>query len=118
MMLIAAGEADLFLQAWVTTPQGDPGAVLETLLSTEGGSNSGGFSNAELDQLLADGRTTFEQAGREEIYDRVQEIIAAEAAMIPVFHVSQVNVAVPGLSGYAVHPTETYWVTHETTLTE
>ena len=115
---IAAGEADLFLQAWVTTPQGDPGAVLETLLSTEGGSNSGGFSNATLDQLLADGRTTFEQAGREEIYDRVQEIIAAEAAMIPVFHVSQVNVAVPELSGYAVHPTETYWVTHEMTLTE
>ena len=116
--LIAAGEADLFLQAWVTPPQGDPGAVLETLLSTEGGSNAGGYSNAELDQLLADGRTTFEQEGREEIYDRVQEIIAADAAMIPVFHVSQVNVAVPGLNGYAVHPTETYWVTHETTLAE
>ena len=26
---IAAGEADMFLQAWQTTPQGDSGAVLE-----------------------------------------------------------------------------------------
>lgn len=111
---VAAGEADLFLQAWVTTPQGDPGAVLEALLSSDGGSNAEGYSNAEFDQLLADGRTTFDSDGREAIYDRAQEIIAAEAALIPVFHVSQVNVARAGLTGYAVHPTETYWLTHET----
>ena len=115
---IAAGDADLFLQAWVTTPQGDPGAVLETLLKSTGGSNAGGYANADLDQLLADGRTTFDQAGREAIYDEVQQIIAAEAAMIPVFHVSQTNVSRPGLTGYAVHPTETYWITHETALSE
>ncbi|MEM6741795.1 MAG: ABC transporter substrate-binding protein [Pseudomonadota bacterium] len=116
--IIAAGDADLFLQAWVTTPQGDPGAVLEALLSSEGGSNAGSYSNSELDQLLAEGRTTFEHEAREVIYDRVQEIIAAEAALIPVFHVSQTNVARPGLTGYAVHPTETYWVTHETAFAE
>ncbi|MEM1272915.1 MAG: ABC transporter substrate-binding protein [Pseudomonadota bacterium] len=116
--LIAAGEADLFLQAWVTTPQGDPGAVLETLLGTGGGSNSGGYSNAEMDQLLADGRTTFTHEDRLAIYQRIQEIIAEDAAMIPVFHVSQVNVARPGLTNYAVHPTETYWVNHETAFAE
>ncbi|MEL7181117.1 MAG: ABC transporter substrate-binding protein [Pseudomonadota bacterium] len=115
---IAAGEADLFLQAWVTTPQGDPGAVLETLLKSDGGSNSGQFSNARLDTLLDEGRLTFDHEARKAIYTEVQEIIAAEAAMIPVFHVSQTNVGVPGLSGYRVHPTETYWITHETTLSE
>ncbi|MEM1079309.1 MAG: ABC transporter substrate-binding protein [Pseudomonadota bacterium] len=115
---IAAGEADMFLQAWITTPQGDPGAVLETLLKSDGGSNAGKYSNAALDELLEKGRLTFSQAEREAIYDEVQEIIAAEAALIPVFHVSQVNVAKPGLSGYAVHPTETYWITHETTFAE
>lgn len=114
--MIAAGEADMFLQAWVTTPQGDPGAVLETLLKSDGGSNSGGYSNAALDKLLDDGRLTFEHEKREAIYDEVQEIIAADAAMIPVFHVAQTNVAKPGLEGYAVHPTETYWITHETTF--
>lgn len=115
---IAAGEADLFLQAWVTTPQGDPGAVLETLLKSDGGSNSGGYANARMDELLEQGRLTFEHDARKAIYDEAQQIIAAEAAMIPVFHVSQTNVSVPGLSGYQVHPTETYWVTHETKLTE
>lgn len=116
--LIAAGEADLFLQAWVTTPQGDPGAVLETLLKSDGSSNAGGYANPALDQLLESGRLTFEQEKRAEIYDEVQEIIAADAAMIPVFHVAQTNVAKAGLTGYAVHPTETYWVTHETKFTE
>ncbi|MEM8739992.1 MAG: ABC transporter substrate-binding protein [Pseudomonadota bacterium] len=115
---IAAGTADLFLQAWVSTPQGDPGAVLEALLKSDGGSNAGRYTNAELDALLEDGRLTFDPAKRAEIYDRVQEIIAAEAALIPVFHVSQVNVSRPGLTGYAVHPTETYWITHEVALTE
>ncbi|WP_375228309.1 ABC transporter substrate-binding protein [Roseobacter sp. S98] len=115
---IAAGEADLFLQAWATTPQGDPGAVLETLLKSDGGSNSGGFANARLDALLDQGRLTFEHEKRKAIYDEVQQIIASDAAMIPVFHVSQTNVGVPGLTGYQVHPTETYWITHETKLAE
>ena len=115
---IAAGDADLFLQAWVTTPQGDPGAVLETLLKSDGGSNAGGFANARLDELLDQGRLTFDHNARKAIYDEVQQIIVAEAAMIPVFHVSQTNVGVPGLTGYRVHPTETYWITHETNLSE
>jgi len=115
---IADGSADLFLQAWVTTPQGDPGAVLEGLLKSDGGSNSGKYNNADLDALLDQGRQTFVQAERKTIYDKVQEIVAAEAALIPVFHVNQVNVARAGLTGYAVHPTETYWITHETSITE
>ena len=115
---IKDGSADMFLQAWVTTPQGDPGGVLETLLKSDGGSNTGGYSNTALDTLLDLGRTSFDTARREALYDAVQQIVAADAALIPVFHVSQVNVARAGLTGYAVHPTETYWLTHETKLTE
>ncbi|MET1412734.1 ABC transporter substrate-binding protein [Roseibium sp. HPY-6] len=115
---IAAGTADLFLQAWVSTPQGDPGAFPEALVKTGAGSNAGGYSNADLDKLLEDGRLTFDEEKRAAIYDDVQKAIAEDAALIPVFHVSQVNVARPGLKGYKVHPTETYWVTHETTLEE
>ena len=67
---------------------------------------------------MEDGRQTFDQEGRKVIYDKVQHIVATDAAMIPVFHVSQVNVGKPGLTGYAVHPTETYWITHETKFSE
>lgn len=113
-----AGDGDMFLQAWVMLPQGDPGSVLGFLLDTNGGSNAGRYANPEMDQLLIDGRTTFDHVQREGIYDKVQQIIAADVPLIPVFHVSQANVARAGLTGYAVHPTETYWLTHETALTE
>lgn len=85
---IADGSADLFLQAWVMTPQGDPGGVMETLLRSDGGSNAGGYANEALDALLTRGRETFEHAARRGIYDEAQALIAAEAVMIPVFHVS------------------------------
>jgi peptide/nickel transport system substrate-binding protein len=71
-----------------------------------------------LDELLDQGRLTFDHDARKAIYDKAQEIIESEAALIPVFHVSQTNVGVSGLTGYQVHPTETYWITYETKLTE
>ena len=76
------------------------------------------LSPEQLDELLAAGLTTFDTDARKVIYNRVQEIITSDAAMIPVFHVSQTNVARKGLRGYAVHPSETYWITHETALSE
>ena len=115
---IKAGEGDMFLQAWVMLPQGDPGSILGFLLSTDGGSNAGNYSNPALDALLVKGQTTFEQDAREAIYDEVQQIIATDVPLLPVFHVSQAVVARDGLTGYQVHPTETYWITHETRLAE
>lgn len=50
---------------------------------------------------------TFKHIAREVIYGEMQPSIAADAAMIPVFHIRQVDVAKPGLTGFAVHPAET-----------
>ncbi len=113
-----AGDGDMFLQAWVMLPQGDPGSILGFLLASDGGSNAGRYANPALDDLLVKGRTTFERAEREVIYDQVQQIIATDVPLIPVFHVSQAVVARAGLTGYQVHPTETYWITHETRFSE
>ncbi|MEQ6203452.1 ABC transporter substrate-binding protein [Sulfitobacter sp. HNIBRBA2951] len=115
---LKAGDGDMFLQAWVMLPQGDPGAVLGFLVASDGGSNAGGYTSAAMDQLLKDGQTTFDPAVRQRIYTEVQQLIAADVPLIPVFHVTQANVGRAGLTGYQVHPTETYWITHETALTK
>lgn len=115
---IAEGAADMHLQAWGTAPQGDPSYFPETLLATGAGSNIGGYSNPELDALMRDGRAAFDLAARRDIYDRVQKIIADDMALIPVFHASQVSVGRAGLSGFAVHPAETYWMDTQVALTE
>ncbi|PJI84674.1 peptide/nickel transport system substrate-binding protein [Yoonia maricola] len=115
---LMAGDGDMFLQAWVMLPQGDPGSVLGFLLASDGGSNAGRYANPDMDQLLVQGQTTFEPAKRAAIYDEIQQIIATDVPLMPVFHVSQPVVARAGLIGYQVHPTETYWITHETRFAE
>jgi len=113
-----AGDGDMFLQAWVMLPQGDPSSVLSFLLASDGGSNASRYANPEMDQLMTQGRTTFDTAERKVIYGRIQQLIATDVPLIPVFHVSQPVVARAGLTGYAVHPSETYWLTHETRFSE
>ena len=95
-----AGDGDMFLQAWVMLPQGDPASTLGFLLASDGGSNAGRYNNPAMDQLLVDGRTTFDRDARMAIYDEVQQIIATDVPLLPVFHVSQANVAKAGLTGY------------------
>ena len=115
---LMAGDGDMFLQAWVMLPQGDPGSILGFLVDSEGGSNAGRYANPAMDDLLDRGRAVSDAAERKAIYDDVQQIIATDVPLIPVFHVSQAVVAREGLTGYQVHPTETYWITQETRFAE
>ena len=99
------------------------GAMAGQLVAEAGGSVAkvicdGAYANPAMDDLLVRGQTTFDRDEREAIYDEVQQIIATDVPLIPVFHVSQAVVARAGLTGYQVHPTETYWITHETRFTE
>lgn len=107
---VAAGTIDMHLQSWGTAPQGDPGYFPETMLGTGSGSNLGGYSNPAFDALLAEGRQIFDTEARRAIYHRVQEMIATDAALIPLFHTSTVAVGRPGLTGFAIHPAEVYWI--------
>ncbi|MFQ1702033.1 ABC transporter substrate-binding protein [Loktanella agnita] len=107
---IAAGEADMHLQAWGVAPSGDPAYFPDVVLATDAGSNIGGYSNPELDALLVEGKQTFDEDTRKAIYDQVQSIISEDAPLIPVFHAAQVSVMKPGLEGYVPHPAITYWM--------
>ena len=110
---IASGAADLHLQAWGVAPSGDPAYFPGAILASDADSNIGGYSNPELDALLAQGIQTFDPEQRQAIYEQVQAIIAEDAPLIPVFHASQVSVAKAGLEGFVVHPAITYWMTPE-----
>lgn len=118
---IQNGTADMHLQAFGTAPQGDPSYFPELLLAGPSfniGGNVGGYDNPDLNALLTQGRQTFDEAERREIYIRIQELIAEEAALIPVFHGNQTSVGREGLSGFSVHPAETYWLDTEVSLSE
>ena len=115
---LKAGEIDMHLQAWGTAPQGDPDYFPSTLFATGASYNVTGYSNAELDGLLEQGRALFETEQRQPIYARVQEIVNQDLPIIPLFHKSQVSVGNGKILGYKIHPAETYLASPELDLAD
>ncbi|WP_439498590.1 peptide ABC transporter substrate-binding protein [Bosea sp. (in: a-proteobacteria)] len=64
------------------------------------GGNYMQWQNAEVDQLLKDGQTTFDQAKRKAIYFRLQEIVREELPILPIYQYAPVEGYKEGLVGY------------------
>jgi peptide/nickel transport system substrate-binding protein len=61
----------------------DP-ALLEPFFSTDGSRNWTGFSNPELDQILAEGRRQLDPGTRGRLYAQAQKIIMDNALILPI----------------------------------
>lgn len=68
------------------------------------GQNRGYYSNPRVDQLIEEGRATFDRERRKQIYGEVQRIIQEDMPYVSLYH--QINVAVmdKGLTGYTMYP--------------
>ena len=64
--------------AWTITPDPDLYDVWHSSAARPGGLNVTQYKNPEIDKLLEAGRTTFDQAKRKAVYDRIQEIMAED----------------------------------------
>jgi peptide/nickel transport system substrate-binding protein len=64
------------------------------------GANQMQWANAEVDQLLKDGQTTFDQEKRKAIYWKLQEIAREELPILPIFQYAPVEGYKEGLIGY------------------
>ena len=69
---------DALVLGWNITNDPDSYDVWHSSKTGEEELNFVSFKNEEVDELLAKGRTTFEQAERKKYYDRFQEILAEE----------------------------------------
>lgn len=68
------------------------------------GQNRGYYRNPRVDELIMQGRATFDRAKRKQIYGEIQRIVQEDLPYISLYH--QINVAVmdKGLSGYTMYP--------------
>ncbi|MDD7973011.1 peptide ABC transporter substrate-binding protein [Roseinatronobacter alkalisoli] len=64
------------------------------------GSNTGQYSNTEVDALLEEGARTFDPDKRREIYLRIQEIIRSDLPFLPLFAYTQVYGRKAGIEGF------------------
>jgi peptide/nickel transport system substrate-binding protein len=68
---------------------GDPDFIMGNFLYSQGGANTtskGGYHNDEVDQLVLAGRKERDQGKRSAIYQRLQEIAAAEVPVVALYH--------------------------------
>lgn len=79
---LSTGDYDIIIFAWVGTPFI---ADSKALWSTGSGQNYGGYSNTEVDKLLADGAKELDPAKMRDLFNQADEIMAKEAYVLPLY---------------------------------
>lgn len=75
---ILKGNFQAVLVGWVADPDPDPYSLFHSSQQPPNGLNVVHYVNAEADQLLDQGRTTFDRARRVEIYHQLHELLATD----------------------------------------
>jgi peptide/nickel transport system substrate-binding protein len=63
------------------------------------------YRNPVLDELLDQGSREIDRERRKEIYAKVQDLLAAELPMLPLWHPDNVTVARKVVNGFRMWPT-------------
>ncbi|MDR2183817.1 MAG: ABC transporter substrate-binding protein [Clostridiales bacterium] len=102
----ALTEHDMFIIGWVSvTADADYGLFPVFHSDNFGGAGNRAFwANAEVDELLLQGRSSVDPVERMEIYDRVQAIVAYEVPVIPIRQGMTAFAISPDLNGFTIAP--------------
>ncbi|WJF90089.1 ABC transporter substrate-binding protein [Paraburkholderia bonniea] len=100
------GQHDALFMGWAGD-NGDPDNYLTPLFScnaVKSGINFARYCNPKLDKLIADGRTSSDQATRTKAYEAAQQMIHNEALWIPLGYPMATAITRTNVSGYRVSP--------------
>lgn len=103
---VQAGEAQSFMMGW-TGDNGDADNFLYTLLDKDniGSNNYARYANDEVHELLIEAQSTANEAKRNELYGKAQEIIHDEAPWVPLVHSLPQLAGSKTVKGFVPHPT-------------
>ncbi len=95
-----SAKVDLVLTRWSADyPDADNFAYR---LHSQGGSNGRMCGSAEVDRLIERGRAETAPAVRHSLYRQIEEIIARDALLLPLFHEQAYGFAQPSIEGLSV----------------
>lgn len=111
---LSRGEHQLALAGW-SSDNCDPDNFLYQLLdpdniNTLGGNNTSRYRNMEVHRLLLEGKRELDREKREQLYRRAQELIFADAPIVPLAHTNVRIAERAELKGYRLHPTAIPWL--------
>lgn len=103
---VANGEGDIFFYGWVGD-NGDADNFLSLFDSHEIKStlNSAKYTNPAVDALLVKGRELPNGEDRNKVYQELQQVVAKDAAWLPISHSQTLAAYSPKVTGFSIHPT-------------
>ena len=103
---VVQGEGDLFVYGWIGV-NGDPDIFLNLFNSKEipTGINLSKYSNPKVDELLAKGRILPSGEDRDNVYKKIQQILAVDAPWINISHPSDIAATTKSVKNYKLQPT-------------
>ena len=76
------------------------------LMTSDSGSNSGRYSNPEVDRLMAESKT---QDNPQNNYTKVEQILADDMALMPIYHYTSVFMLKPEIKGWPYDNVQKLW---------
>ncbi len=102
------GDFDLLMVSFTMVPTGDPQYFADIAFRSGGSSNYGGYSNAEVDELISELDVEFDSTRRIELAKEIQSKIIDDAGFIVVGHSKYFYVMSSRLKGLHTNPSEYY----------
>ncbi|SDY77523.1 ABC transporter substrate-binding protein [Citreimonas salinaria] len=82
----------------------DPDGNIHQFVTTDGGINDSGYSNAEVDRLLNDARETTDEAERKALYDQARDILNEDAPLVYLYHQTWIWALDDDIEGFVPYP--------------
>ena len=104
------GRANVLMWSANSAPTGNPAYFPDFTLRTGGSSNQAGWSNEEMDRLVSEAISEFDEEERRRILDRMQALVTEELPIITAFFKNRVAVARDDVRDFTLHPGGFYLV--------
>jgi peptide/nickel transport system substrate-binding protein len=86
------------------TQRADPDGLLSILFSSKGFANTTGYSNPQVDQMLAEARSTVDQEERKALYAAIKDQIQTDLPYISLYFAAEYAVLSKKVGGFAWIP--------------
>lgn len=97
------GEVPVFSLSWIADIP-DPDSFMGSLLASTSPTNYFRYRNAEVDSLIAIGRTRLDPRARQQIYDRAERLALRDAPLIPLYTATSAYGLRVGVHGLELTP--------------
>lgn len=105
------GEYDIYANAMVTAPTGDPQYYITTHLLDDSAYNSGHYHSDKVEELTKELRNEFDTKKRSDLAIQIQQEVLNDCAYTYASHLKMSFVMKKNITGFEAHPSDYYEIT-------